>query len=124
MLSPMLLPSPGRTLREAASDVATTLRETRRVARAQQMRTQFVLDTESGQYGLRPSGQTRNLPAGLSAQLTTAESLLVGESAGAIEFFPDGSSTGGRVVLGLDNQTVQVDIEWLTGRIRVGSEGG
>lgn len=120
MLAPMLLPSPGRTLREAASDIATTLRETRRDAQARQARARFVMDTEAGLYGLQPAGRMRDLPEGVTAQLTTAESLLMGDTGGAIEFFPDGSSTGGRVVLGLADQAVQIDIEWLTGRIRVG----
>ena len=119
MLAPVMLPSPGRALRQAGSEIATTLRETRRHAQAEQARRRFLMDTQSGSYGIENVQRQRVLPEGMSAQLTTAESLLTGDTAGAIDFFPDGSSTGGRVVLGLDDQSLQVDIEWLTGRIRV-----
>jgi general secretion pathway protein H len=121
VLAPVLLPSPGRALREAASEVATTLRETRRHARADQKRRRFLVDTQSGQFGIEDTPSWRSLPDDMSVELTTAESLLTGETRGGIDFFPDGSSTGGRVLLGMADQSVQVDIEWLTGRIRISS---
>ncbi len=119
VLAPVIVPSPGRALRQAGSEIATTLRETRRHAQAEQARRRFLMDTEAGSYGIEHAGRRRALPNGMSAQLTTAESLQTGETSGGIDFFPDGSSTGGRVLLALDDQSLQVDIEWLTGRIRV-----
>ena len=119
VLAPILLPSPGRQLQHAASEVITTLRETRRLAQRGQVRRRFFVDTEQGRYGIIDSGRDRQLPDGTTAALTTAESLLLGDGAGGIDFFPDGSSTGGRLVLGLDGHVRQIDIEWLTGRIRL-----
>jgi general secretion pathway protein H len=55
----------------------------------------------------------------MKAALTTGRSLVTGESEGGIDFFPDGSSTGGRVYLEIDARSLKVDVEWLTGRIRV-----
>jgi general secretion pathway protein H len=121
VLAPILLPSPARELRHAAGTLVTTLRETRREAQRHQQRRRFVIDTESGRYGIAGSDRQRSLPRAMTVQLTTAESLLQSDTSGGIDFFADGSSTGGRVLLGLDGRARQIDIEWLTGRIRVSS---
>ncbi len=119
ILAPILIPSPARTLRTAASEVATTLRETRRQAQAAQARRRFIVDTEAARYGIEGTDDWRRLPDDVVVALTTAESLLSDRQRGGVDFFPDGSSTGGRVTLGMAEQSVRVDIEWLTGRIRV-----
>lgn len=119
ILAPLLLPSASRTLQTTAGEIATTLREARRQAQANQVRKRFLIDTQSGQYGVEGAGSWRTLPGEMKAALTTGESLLTGETRGGIDFFPDGTSSGGRVELGLAEQSLKVDIEWLTGRIRV-----
>lgn len=120
VLAPVMLPSPGRTLQATASEVATTLRETRRQARADNRRQRFVVDTDARRYGIESVSSWRSLPKEMTVELTTAESLVTGADRGGIDFFPDGSSTGGRLVLGLSGKSLQVDIEWLTGRIEIG----
>lgn len=119
VLAPILLPSPTRALRATAAEVATTLRETRRQARLVQSRQRFLVDTEARTYAIAGAGVARRLPEGVSVALTTGESLLSGDSRGGIDFFPDGTSTGGRVTLALEGRSLRIDIEWLTGRIRV-----
>ena len=119
VLSPMLLPSPARELRAAAGEIATTLRETRRHAQADQQRQRFIMDTQTGQYGIERTASWRTLPEDIRAELTTSKSLVSGQERGAIDFFPNGSSTGGRVRLGMADRSIRVDIEWLTGRIRI-----
>ena len=119
VLAPLLLPSPGRTLQTTAGEMATTLRETRRQAQADQVRKRFLIDTESWRYGVEGGNSWRALPTDMTAALTTGESLLTSDTRGGIDFFPDGTSSGGRVELGLGERSLKVDIEWLTGRIRV-----
>ena len=41
------------------------------------------------------------------------------EARGAIRFFPDGSSTGGRITLSTDRLAYLVDVDWLTGKIHL-----
>ena len=118
-LAPMMLPSPARLTQQAAGDIATALRETRREARARQMRMRFAIDTDSGRYGTLGLSRTHALPQDVKARLTTAESLLSGDSTGGIDFFPDGSSSGGRIELSASDIGLKVDVEWLTGRIRI-----
>ena len=119
ILAPTLLPSPARVLRTAASDVATGLRETRRLARAGQQPRRFTIDTDQRRFGIEGRSQGRQVPDDISIELTTAQSLQFDDSRGGIDFFPDGSSTGGRVTLSTGGREMHVDIEWLTGRIRV-----
>ena len=45
------------------------------------------------------------------------------EGEGAIVFFPDGASTGGRVQLALDDAAWQVEVAWLTGQVRAAAVG-
>ena len=52
ILVPILIPSPARTLQTAASEVATTLRETRRLAQSRQAQRRFMVDTEAERYGI------------------------------------------------------------------------
>ena len=42
-----------------------------------------------------------------------------GPTGGAIRFFPDGSSTGGEIMLAGAAGTFFVRVDWLTGRIRI-----
>ena len=119
LLAPILLPSPGRVLRASASEMATTLRETRRHAQAESRRKRFLVDTSEHRFGIADSALWKPLPEGMTVQLTTAQALITDENRGGIDFYPDGTSTGGRLVLGMAQQSVQIDVEWLTGRIRV-----
>jgi general secretion pathway protein H len=38
---------------------------------------------------------------------------------GGITFLPDGSASGGRVLLGFGHKTIAISVDWLTGRISV-----
>lgn len=119
LLAPMLLPSPARTVQQAGEQMVTGLRESRRLARAQRQPQQFFVDTSARRYRVASSKKWHSLPEGMSVRLTTAESLLSSDSQGAIGFFADGSSSGGRIVLGMDGIARQIDVEWLTGRTRI-----
>jgi general secretion pathway protein H len=47
--------------------------------------------------------------------LVAGRSELIGRSAGQIRFFPDGTSTGGRVTLTGSGSRYNVVVDWLTG---------
>lgn len=122
VLTPVLLPSPARTLHTAAGELVVALRETRRIAQARRQPNRFHVDTEAGRYGNALGGDWRSLPEHSTVELTTARSLTDSAGRGGIAFFPDGSSSGGRLRLGLDGHTAQIDVEWLTGRVILSRE--
>ena len=79
--------------------------------------------------GARPRARTlqrsdrdprvHTLPQQLELKLFTAQSDLVNEKVGAIRFFPDGGSNGGRITLASGERKFDVDVDWLTGRVAI-----
>jgi general secretion pathway protein H len=113
----------GAQLKSAARAVAAGLRDARGTAIARQQSTALVLDLENRSMEVGESGRARELPRRLDLKLYTAQSEIVDGRRGAIRFYPDGSSTGGRVTLASGERQLLVDVDWLTGRVRI-REGG
>lgn len=59
------------------------------------------------------------LPKGLRLSMTSAKEDQPNDHVGRIRFFPDGSSTGGRVTLTSGKREWHVNVSWLTGDVRV-----
>jgi general secretion pathway protein H len=112
-------PGPEARTRAAALEVASALRETRGMAVSSFKSEVFQLDTEHRTYRAGSEGRERSLPDGLAVSLHTARSELEGETSGRIRFFPDGSATGGRVILATDGRQYVVAVDWLTGLVEV-----
>lgn len=113
----------GAELKSAARAVAAGLRDARGTAIATQESTALTLDLEKRSMEVGGGRRPRSLPQRLELKLYTAQSEIVDEKHGAIRFFPDGSSTGGRVTLAAGERTLLVDVDWLTGRVSI-KEGG
>jgi general secretion pathway protein H len=52
-------------------------------------------------------------------KLFTAQKDLVNDRVGAIRFYPDGGSNGGRLTLAAGERKFEIDVDWLTGRVAV-----
>ncbi len=103
-------------LRNEVRDVIAGLRHTRGQAIVQRQEQVFLVDAEQRTWqaaGREPEA----LPEGLDITLSTARSELTGENAGGIRFYPDGASTGGSVLLSVDERKWYVTVGWLTGEI-------
>lgn len=98
--------------RQAVGQVVEALRSTR--ARAIVSGT-----TESTVFDLRnlsvqaPGRPKKYWPAVLQVTLHTAE-----QAGAAVDFYPDGSSTGGHVLLANGSRRWRIDIGWLTGSVQ------
>mgnify|MGYP000847687737 CR=1 FL=1 len=64
-------------------------------------------------------GRDVALPPKVDLKLFTAQSDLLNERQGAIRFFPDGGSNGGRVTVSSGERKFEVDVDWLTGRVAI-----
>jgi len=110
--------SSGLNLRGTAAELAAGLRLARSEAIADNRPIVFAVDLASHRY--RIGGEPpRGLPPQLSIGLLTVDGEKRAATAGDIRFNPDGSSTGGRIVLTNDARRVAVGVDWLTGRVTV-----
>ncbi|MFQ5765781.1 MAG: GspH/FimT family pseudopilin [Rhodospirillales bacterium] len=103
-------------LDNAARNVAGSLREARALAIETFRDTRFVVapDRRSWQSGER----TGVVAEGIDLSLERPASRDKGaKEAKEIVFFPDGSSTGGRVLLRRGERIRVIAVEWLTGRV-------
>ena len=81
--------------------------------------TRVMLDLEQRTFQVERDARTHALPRQIELKLFTAQSDLVNEKIGAIRFFPDGGSNGGRVTLAAGERKFDVDVDWLTGRVAI-----
>ena len=108
----------GVKTRSAVRDLTAALRYTRGQAIVRHEQRALEIDVEQRSYQA-PGRSPVQLPYGLDMKLLTAAREQVGASKGLIRFFPDGSSSGGRVTLDRDGHEWRVDIAWLTGEVRM-----
>jgi general secretion pathway protein H len=107
----------GMRLRSAAKEVAAQLRFTRAQALATGEPQRFTIDPAAHAW-TAPKERGGELSPKLSIVFTGAREVQPAEGIGAIVFFPDGASTGGRVRMSIDEAAWDVDVAWLTGEVR------
>lgn len=108
----------GQRLRSAAREVAAQLRFARAQAMATGQPQRFVIDPQAHAW-TGPKGRHGELPPKLGIAFTGAREVQPERGEGAIVFFADGASTGGRIRLQLERAAWQVDVAWLTGQVRL-----
>jgi general secretion pathway protein H len=106
-------------LRGAAREVAAGLRYARSDAVATRKETRLTLDLEQRTYQIDRDARVHALPKQVEIKLFTAQKDLVDEKSGAIRFYPDGGSNGGRITIAAGERKYDVDIDWLTGRVAI-----
>src|SRR5690606_25400692 len=103
-------------LHSSAKEIAANLRYTRAQAVATGEPQRLIIDPR-GHAWRAPNGRQGTIPAGLDVNFTGARQVQPQEGVGAIVFFDDGASTGGRVQLASDGAAWNVDVAWLTGEV-------
>jgi general secretion pathway protein H len=80
----------------------------------------LTIDLDAREFQVTGIDSTRNLPKDLEISLYTAQQEVSSDKKGSIRFYPDGSSTGGRITLAVKERKYLVDVDWLTGRVSIG----
>jgi len=109
---------PGMELRAEARTIASALREARALAVGRNDETTLIIDLSGPTLRLGDRPPIRLSPR-LGISLLTASSESTGRGSGGISFFPDGTSTGGRVALVLGESRRDVVVDWLTGTVSI-----
>jgi general secretion pathway protein H len=117
---------PGVELKSAARRTLATLKLARETAIRAGVDTALVVDVEERRLEL-PGFRTISLPSRIEIRLDAAAREMIDDQRGAIRFFPDGSSSGGVIVLARGGPEgafgYQVGVNWLTGRVRMAEWG-
>jgi general secretion pathway protein H len=119
LVAPAFLKTGGVELQAAARNLAAGLRRARSQAIQTNTVTAMSVDVERKDFSLSFEGGRRKLPEVIELTLYTARSAVESESRGAIRFFPDGGSTGGRITVKRGPRQIHVDVDWLGGRVRL-----
>ena len=109
-------PGGASRMRFAADEIAAALRLARSEAIIDGRKSELTFDLAARTWRLR-SGAPHALPAGVTARLLTIRDEIVDDAVARIGFWPDGSSSGGRLTLEGQGQRISVGIDWLTGRV-------
>ena len=118
VIAPALRPERARVdLRNTVRELESALRQTRGHAIRQNRSDHFVFDVDARSYRSGVNSVVRKIPADLELVLTTAVANAASDSAGAIVFFPDGTSTGGSIEISHKGARYRVVVDWLTGRV-------
>lgn len=109
----------GAELKAAARQIAAGLRKARSEAVVRKNEVVLTVDVERRQFVLSGDKRIYRFPEKIEVSLFTAQSELRDDKTGAIRFYPDGSSTGGRVTLSRGERKYLVDVDWMTGRVKI-----
>ena len=110
---------PGLTLEAAAREITATFRQARSIAIRDNTEAVVLVDVEARTFRLGEDAPERELESGLGLELVAAASEKIDDARGRIRFFPDGTSTGGRLTLTQNQRKYYVVVDWLTGRVQV-----
>jgi general secretion pathway protein H len=108
----------GMQLRTEAKRITAQLRFTRAQAIATGEPQRFTLDPQARTW-TAPKDRDGEIPEKLTIVFTGARQVQPRRGEGAIVFFPDGASTGGRVQLSIRDAAWNIDVAWLTGEVRL-----
>jgi general secretion pathway protein H len=108
----------GMQLSSSAHQIASNLRFTRAQAIATGKPQRFLIDPHAHTWHA-PKSRHGDIPPKLGIAFIGAREVQPRADEGAIEFFPDGAATGGRIQLSSGKATWNVDVAWLTGQVQI-----
>ena len=106
-------------LKSAARQLAAGLRKARSHAIVTRREATLGVDVDAHRFQLTGDNKIYPLPKQAELTVFTAKSETDSGQSASIRFFPDGSSTGGRITLAAGERKFLVDVDWLTGQVEI-----
>ena len=110
-------PSDRIRLEAAARHLAEGLRVSRAAAVLRNAEIALTVDADRHTFE-SPAVSRRRIDSEIAVRLTIAEPERLTSARGGFRFFPDGSSTGGEILLGLRGREARICVNWLSGEAR------
>ncbi len=107
---------PGVALKSSAREIMAAFHEARSIAIRDNREAFVIIDVDARAYRLGEGAPVQELDPGLELKLVAAASEQIDDSQGRIRFYPDGTSTGGRLTLKQNERKYDVVVDWITGR--------
>lgn len=104
-------------LKAAARDLMSALRYARGRALIAQQEVAVAVDLAENSYSVSNREENYSLPQDIDLTLVIAQDELEDDEIGHIRFYPDGSSSGGRITLEWDESIQRIDVNWLSGKV-------
>lgn len=104
-------------LQVVANDIVGALRTTRASAITRNNVMAFLIDIEKRTFE-SPVAPRKSFSAEIATELKVAQLDQTTKSIGVFRFYPDGSSTGGDLVLSLRGKKARICVNWITGEAR------
>jgi general secretion pathway protein H len=108
-------------IRSTAREIAAGLRTARSAAMTHGRAETFSIDVARGAFRAGSGATTQRVAKAIHLVLVTATRERIDADTGDIRFFADGSSTGGGIALTEGGRRAEVLVDWLTGRVSIGS---
>ncbi len=109
----------GISLKTSAREVADVLRYARGQAIVRNDEVNFTIDPHTRSYTVAPGSRDGRLAGEPTVRFIPATDREWLKTEEGIRFFPDGSSTGGRIALTDDGRKFDVVVDWLTGHVSI-----
>ncbi len=113
----------GRTgriqVRAAADQIASALELTRDYAVNQGKPQQLEINVKTFKVKSAIADKWQDLPDNIEYKVHTAKNQILDDALATFYFYPDGSGTGGHIEISAGELAIFVNIDWLTGKIKV-----
>ena len=110
---------PGFRLQADLRAARTIFAEARAAAIQGYQETVVTVNVETGTLGMTGSDRQVQFASDVGMTLVTATTELAGSDAGGIRFYPDGTSTGGRLTIVRDEAAHTIIVDWITGQASI-----